>query len=553
MNPFSQIAAGDGIGFVLFCTAKVSLILLLVFGLYILARKKSASMRHFILTVGLVATIAVPMLALTSFRWEILSLGSASDTHATEKVLSTEVSAVTPSAKFGITPAPVTPASQHASRSGADWTIPVLSLAYLIGCTFVMLRLLGGFMYSRRYLRSAEPAYPTHPRLVRLGQNAARQIELHRKVELMLSDKVKIPFACGLFRPAVVLPSGAAAWSDDRLMAVLLHELSHVRRYDNVLSLLSQLALAWQWFNPLVWMLVGKLNREREIVCDDIVLAAGVNDTDYAHHLVQINSMLTPETRLAASAMAFSRTSKMEGRIMSILDRTRDRRTVAAGKMFLIGLLFAVTTAPLASLAQKPQGTVLEGVSESEQEEIVNTLMEFYDALNAGGDFGIIREQFLSRDYFDRPELTVENLMPGEFKSVVDHMLSVLDARRTGFRQISNVAVKSILNEGGRYILTLRTSVGSGDPERQIGYVVKDLEHRIEIVREDGRFKVSRYDDGISVMRMDIDNPYGPILVIWIKMVDKSSTPLAPWVSKVIPASLGIEDAVNMQFSLEEN
>ena len=49
---------------------------------------------------------------------------------------------------------------------------------------------------------------------------------------LLRSDDAKMPFACGLARPTIVLPAECDAWTPDRRRAVLLHELAHVRRRD---------------------------------------------------------------------------------------------------------------------------------------------------------------------------------------------------------------------------------------------------------------------------------------------------------------------------------
>ena len=84
-----------------------------------------------------------------------------------------------------------------------------------------------------------------------------------------------MPIACGVIRPTVVLPAAADDWPDDRVRVVLLHELAHVRRRDCLTQAVADAACAVFWFNPLAWMAVRELRRERERACDDMVLAAG--------------------------------------------------------------------------------------------------------------------------------------------------------------------------------------------------------------------------------------------------------------------------------------
>ena len=77
---------------------------------------------------------------------------------------------------------------------------------------------------------------------------------VRRECELRLSDREDGPMAWGFFRPVILLPKGARFWPRERLQAVLLHELAHVRRRDGLTQMLVLLACAVYWFNPLMWI-----------------------------------------------------------------------------------------------------------------------------------------------------------------------------------------------------------------------------------------------------------------------------------------------------------
>ena len=81
--------------------------------------------------------------------------------------------------------------------------------------------------------------------------------------------------------------------------------------------------------------------------------------------------------------------------------------------------------------------------------------------------------------------------------------------------------------------------------------LVDSLTHEIRLTREDGLWKISRYDDGIAVMQMDTDNPHGPIFLIWMENIDARTTPMGPGIFKVIPRDL-VPDARNTSFRLEK-
>src|SRR5688572_9365007 len=62
----------------------------------------------------------------------------------------------------------------------------------------------------------------------------ADRLELSKAPRLVRSDDAKMPFACELLKPTIVLPAESDGWTLDRRRAVLLHELAHVRRRDLV-------------------------------------------------------------------------------------------------------------------------------------------------------------------------------------------------------------------------------------------------------------------------------------------------------------------------------
>jgi uncharacterized protein (TIGR03435 family) len=69
---------------------------------------------------------------------------------------------------------------------------------------------------------------------------------------------------------------------------MLIHELCHAERRDNLLALVHMAVETLFWFHPLVWWIGARLAETREICCDEAVLARGGNPRDYAEAILNV-------------------------------------------------------------------------------------------------------------------------------------------------------------------------------------------------------------------------------------------------------------------------
>lgn len=150
-----------------------------------------------------------------------------------------------------------------------------------------------------------------------------------RECELRLSPSDDGPLTWGIFNPVVLLPKAARQWPRARLQAVLLHELAHVRRRDSLSRLLSLVAVALYWPNPLVWLGARALRREAEIAADDAVLMYGIRPSDYAGALLRVAGEFHGHA-VALSGVAMASGSALEARLKSVLAPNQTRRGVTA-------------------------------------------------------------------------------------------------------------------------------------------------------------------------------------------------------------------------------
>jgi beta-lactamase regulating signal transducer with metallopeptidase domain len=154
-----------------------------------------------------------------------------------------------------------------------------------------------------------------------------------RKVVLCTSEKVRVPTALGLLRPAIVIPrSVLEELSAGELNQVVLHELAHLRRWDDWTNLAQQMVKALFFFHPAVWWIEKKIALEREMACDDAVLAETESPRAYAECLAHLAEMNFVQRNIALAQALIGRIGQTSQRVAQILDVNRPRGNTPAWK-----------------------------------------------------------------------------------------------------------------------------------------------------------------------------------------------------------------------------
>jgi uncharacterized coiled-coil DUF342 family protein len=175
-----------------------------------------------------------------------------------------------------------------------------------------------------RIIRRATPI--DDPAVLDLVNDIRMDVGCQPRIHLVASSEIGVPAVFGVFRPTVVLPTHFNSWLEDRLTAVLQHELMHVVRFDWPMRITARLACSVYWFNPLAWWAVRRLDIEQEMACDEEVLSLGSRASSYACHLLGIARTAVHRPTLSVAGLEMARRSDLEERIMRLLNRTNHRR-----------------------------------------------------------------------------------------------------------------------------------------------------------------------------------------------------------------------------------
>lgn len=202
-------------------------------------------------------------------------------------------------------------------------------------------------------------------------QQTLREFGTARSATVCKSDSLNVPAAIGFFKPTVVFPSWAMEeLSAQELNSILLHELAHLARWDDWTNLAQKFLRSVFFFHPAVWWIESKLSLEREMACDDIVLARTSNPRAYAECLVSLTEKGLLHRGLALVQAAIGRVRQTTLRVTEILDKKRSRTTrVYKPVLSLLGgfsvMCLAVSPhAPtLVSFASPAPGTTLSAAA----------------------------------------------------------------------------------------------------------------------------------------------------------------------------------------------
>ena len=208
----------------------------------------------------------------------------------------------------------------RAERSPFDWR----RLVY-VGWLTGMLGLLVLLMQRAWFVRGlAAKSRPADECLLRMLDACRCRIGIHQKIGLKLSDTSHSPAVCGLFRPVVLMPTVLLEkLSQEKLKAIFMHELAHVKRGDVWVNLLQTLFQIVYFYNPFIWVANAMIRRTREQAVDETVLVMfNQGARQYSNALLDVAEMVHWRPNFSLGLIGIVESKKaLERRIRHMLNR----------------------------------------------------------------------------------------------------------------------------------------------------------------------------------------------------------------------------------------
>ena len=236
-----------------------------------------------------------------------------------------------------------------------------------------------------------------------------------------ICDRLHGPILVGIIRPLILLPPAAlSGWSVEQIEMVLLHELAHLQRWDNLVNLVQRIIESLLFFHPVVWWLSGWVRLERELCCDRLVVERLSRPFAYVEMLMTVAGS-SQRGRRAVLAMADRQVMTRIRRLLNREDRSM-KLTMPEGLGVLVAMIVGVSLAlGLQAAPPKPAGeseesirqalrTMVDDVKDISQDQLKDDfkVMTFTDIAQAQIKLGdrtsalvTLRRAFESIDNFD--------------------------------------------------------------------------------------------------------------------------------------------------------
>lgn len=285
---------------------KPAFLLIIVTALWWLLRKRSASLQHFVLSLGVVG----------AFLLSLLALGLTGESLALLPVLN----------RTSELPAAWLDAFNHwSSLLSSPRNLLILSAIYLLpACTLLSYLAIGVFSVWRETQRAEQVS---SPELLAKLEALRELVDISRPIQLVTVHDLSSPQTWGVLRPVIILPRAALLWDEDKQLSVLIHELGHIARWDWVILLLVKITCACFWFLFPIWWIARQIYQQAEIACDDYIFKLRDKHLVYAKNLLAIASASEPHK--AGESLQMRGHSPVYLRIMALLDNQRPHHPVA--------------------------------------------------------------------------------------------------------------------------------------------------------------------------------------------------------------------------------
>lgn len=175
-------------------------------------------------------------------------------------------------------------------------------------------------------------------KLLKLLQDLQYEMDIFVPIKFKVCSCISTPMTTGFLSPVVLLPS--LDIPTDSMLLILRHELIHFKRGDIWYKLLTLLANALHWFNPIIYLISQEISTRCEISCDEEVINGSNLNIRKSYGETIINTAKNCSTfNTALSTSFYDSNRNIKQRIYSIMDTGKKKRGTLLVTCVLLGTM----------------------------------------------------------------------------------------------------------------------------------------------------------------------------------------------------------------------
>jgi len=369
---------------------------------------------------------------------------------------------------------------------------------WLVGMLVLLALLVRRIYFVRRLIVNSRSA---NERSLEMLEECRCRIGIRQSVELRLTGNKLSPAVCGLFKPVILIPAALLKkLSREKLKAVLIHELAHIKRDDAWVNLLQTMLLIVYFYNPLVWIANAMIRRIREQAVDEMVLVTLRPETkSYSNMLIDIAEMAFWRPNFSLRIIGVVESKKaLERRINHMLTRPVPK----SSKLGCLGLIAIVVIGAILLPMGRNSMTRAAGTQEISSENSKTNII--IPGLRVGEyTFSMSKDEILKSlgkpkaIFYGDQKYTLDNLPEQYFMHFVDISF-----------HISGDSIKGITVLSPSY--KLANGLGVGDSEQKIkqafgdNFQLKETEWKDFLSYEDKGLMFEIHKQDRTVMEINV-------------------------------------------------
>lgn len=200
------------------------------------------------------------------------------------------------------------------------WQLNKFMLLWLLGCILISMYIV--FINLRLLFKIKKQQEIEIKEIRDIIEECKSVMNINRDIKVVFTDVYRTPSLFGILTLKLLLPSDISnKVSSEEMKHIILHELCHIKREDNITNWLIVTLKVLYWFNPIIWYGFYRMHEDSEIACDALALSYMTSEEQmkYGYTILHLIKMTSNYRFIPGTSGMLTDKSKIERRISMIL------------------------------------------------------------------------------------------------------------------------------------------------------------------------------------------------------------------------------------------